>query len=70
MSLTQLQQDVLHVVREHGPVTAHDVTYHLPIRIASARGVLSRLEARNLIAASYSHPIRGRSRAYVARRFQ
>lgn len=65
--LTRLQEDVLLVVQENGPVTPRDVAYHLPIGEASARGVLTRLEAKNLVAATYTGHHRGTGRAYVAR---
>ena len=68
MRLTRLQLDVLFVVAENGPVTAHDVAYHLPIGRDSARGVLARLEEKLLIDATYTgHPYQGRQRAFVAR---
>lgn len=66
--LTRLQEDVLGVVRECGPVTVADVAYHLPIGESSARGVLARLEAKRLIDATYTGHHRGNGRAYVARR--
>ena len=67
-TLTRLQEDVLLVVEENGPVTARDVAYHLPIGEASACGALSRLEAKSLIDATYTGHHRGSGRAYVARR--
>lgn len=66
LKLTRLQNDVLGIVRECGPVTAADVAYHLPIGTDRARGVLARLEARKLVDAVYTG--HGRSgRAFVAR---
>jgi predicted ArsR family transcriptional regulator len=62
--LTRLQEDVLYIVKEHGPVSAREVAYHLPITEESARGVLNRLEARSLIDATYTDYGSNR-RAYV-----
>jgi predicted ArsR family transcriptional regulator len=65
--LTELQELVLWVVRDYGPVTPADVRRHLGYRIseASARGVLSRLEWRGLVGATYTQRD-SRGRAYVA----
>lgn len=63
MTLTRLQQDVLWIVVDHGPVTAADVDHHVPIGRDSARGVLGRLEARGLVGANYTSG-GGRARAY------
>jgi predicted ArsR family transcriptional regulator len=62
--LTRLQEDVLFVVEQNGPVTPRDVAYHLPIGEASARGVLARLEHRGLVEATYTGRREG-GRAYV-----
>ena len=59
--LTQLQDDVLWIVMEHGPVNAHDIDYHIPIGVERARRVLARLEALRLIDAHYTSGKRGRS---------
>jgi predicted ArsR family transcriptional regulator len=63
-TLTRLQEDVLYIVKEHGPVSAREVAYHLPISEESARGVLNRLEAKTLIQATYTDYCSNR-RAYV-----
>ncbi len=64
--ITRLQDDVLGIVRECGPVTASDIAYHLPIGVQSARGVLTRLEKKKCIEATYTGHHRGVGRAYIA----
>jgi predicted ArsR family transcriptional regulator len=64
--LTPLQDNVLWIVKEHGPVTPDDVSYHLLISSACARGVLARLERRCLIDATYTEH-RSAARAFIAR---
>lgn len=64
--LTRRQQDVFDVVAANGPLTAADVAYHIPITKSSASGILARLEAKRLVAATYSGQS-GRGRAYIAR---
>ena len=61
--MTRQRADVLGVIDANGPVTADDVSYHLPITSSAARSQIARLEAANLIRVYTSI---GRARAYVS----
>jgi len=61
--VTRQRADVLGVIDANGPLTADDVSYHLPISSSAARSLIARLEAANLIRV-YTNI--GRARAYVS----
>jgi DNA-binding PadR family transcriptional regulator len=60
--ITARQHAVLHVVQEHGPITAREVDRHgFTASEGAARASLSRLETRGLVDADYTaHGGRGR----------
>lgn len=64
--VTARQRDILVVVAHNGPITAGDVSYHLPgwRSVEAYRAACARLEHRGLLDADYTAH-RGRGRAYT-----
>jgi DNA-binding PadR family transcriptional regulator len=54
-ALTRRQQDALYIVSKYGPVSANDLSYHLLGSYSAAYGLLTALERRGLIDATYTN---------------